>query len=139
MIESAVNAVYWFPFYYTFKFVFLLWLSLPQTGSVLILSHHNVSSTDKFSVARKWSSAPSSSPSSAAISPSRAPPRPTSDPRSIRLVAPTRYRLTKTWNHIVVNSSHNRRLKGEKVASGECSPEDILRMESDRARRDGEK
>jgi receptor expression-enhancing protein 5/6 len=27
--ESFVNVVYWFPFYYTFKFVFLLWLSLP--------------------------------------------------------------------------------------------------------------
>jgi len=29
VIESLVNVVYWFPFYYTFKFVFLLWLSLP--------------------------------------------------------------------------------------------------------------
>ncbi|EPE09729.1 protein yop-1 [Ophiostoma piceae UAMH 11346] len=27
--ESFVNVVYWFPFYYTFKFIFLLWLSLP--------------------------------------------------------------------------------------------------------------
>ncbi|KAL2163168.1 hypothetical protein VTH06DRAFT_7004 [Thermothelomyces fergusii] len=27
--ESLVSVVYWFPFYYTFKFVFLLWLSLP--------------------------------------------------------------------------------------------------------------
>lgn len=32
VIESAINAVYWFPFYYTFKFVFVLWLALPQTG-----------------------------------------------------------------------------------------------------------
>jgi receptor expression-enhancing protein 5/6 len=30
VIESLVNVVYWFPFYYTFKFVFLLWLSLPM-------------------------------------------------------------------------------------------------------------
>jgi hypothetical protein len=29
VIESLVNVVYWFPFYFTFKFVFLLWLSLP--------------------------------------------------------------------------------------------------------------
>lgn len=29
VIESLVSVVYWFPFYYTFKFVFLLWLSLP--------------------------------------------------------------------------------------------------------------
>jgi receptor expression-enhancing protein 5/6 len=29
--ESAVNAVYWFPFYYTFKFVLVLWMALPQT------------------------------------------------------------------------------------------------------------
>jgi len=30
VIESLVSVVYWFPFYYTFKFVFLLWLSLPM-------------------------------------------------------------------------------------------------------------
>jgi receptor expression-enhancing protein 5/6 len=29
VIESFINVVYWFPFYFTFKFVFLLWLSLP--------------------------------------------------------------------------------------------------------------
>jgi len=29
VVESFVQVVYWFPFYYTFKFVFLLWLSLP--------------------------------------------------------------------------------------------------------------
>lgn len=29
VIESMISVVYWFPFYYTFKFVFLLWLSLP--------------------------------------------------------------------------------------------------------------
>ncbi|KAL8371757.1 hypothetical protein RB595_001520 [Gaeumannomyces hyphopodioides] len=29
VMESLVSVVYWFPFYYTFKFVFLLWLSLP--------------------------------------------------------------------------------------------------------------
>ncbi|CEJ94513.1 Putative Protein yop-1 [[Torrubiella] hemipterigena] len=28
--ESFVNIVYWFPFYFVFKFVFLLWLSLPM-------------------------------------------------------------------------------------------------------------
>lgn len=32
VIESAINAVYWFPFYYTFKFVLVLWMALPQTG-----------------------------------------------------------------------------------------------------------
>lgn len=30
VLESAINAVYWFPFYYTFKFIFTLWLALPQ-------------------------------------------------------------------------------------------------------------
>lgn len=30
VIESFVSVVYWFPFYYTFKFIFLLWLSLPM-------------------------------------------------------------------------------------------------------------
>lgn len=35
--ESLVSVVYWFPFYYTFKFVFLLWLSLPAfRGSEVI-------------------------------------------------------------------------------------------------------
>ncbi|KAI9700386.1 MAG: ER membrane protein DP1/Yop1 [Candelina mexicana] len=32
VFESAISAVYWFPFYYTFKFVLVLWLALPQTG-----------------------------------------------------------------------------------------------------------
>jgi receptor expression-enhancing protein 5/6 len=32
VFESAISAVYWFPFYYTFKFVFVLWLALPVTG-----------------------------------------------------------------------------------------------------------
>jgi len=36
VFESAVSAVYWFPFYYTFKFILVLWLALPVTGSV----HH---------------------------------------------------------------------------------------------------
>jgi receptor expression-enhancing protein 5/6 len=29
VLESLVNIVYWFPFYFVFKFIFLLWLSLP--------------------------------------------------------------------------------------------------------------
>ncbi|KAL1867502.1 ER membrane protein DP1/Yop1 [Diaporthe australafricana] len=29
VLESLLSVVYWFPFYYTFKFVFLLWLALP--------------------------------------------------------------------------------------------------------------
>jgi len=37
VIESLVSVVYWFPFYYTFKFVFLLWLALPAfKGAELI-------------------------------------------------------------------------------------------------------
>lgn len=35
VIESAINAVYWFPFYYVFKFVLVLWMALPQTGYIL--------------------------------------------------------------------------------------------------------
>lgn len=30
--ESFVNIVKWFPFYFVFKFIFLLWLSLPPFG-----------------------------------------------------------------------------------------------------------
>ncbi|PHH64921.1 hypothetical protein CDD81_3778 [Ophiocordyceps australis] len=30
VIESFINIVYWFPFYFVFKFIFLLWLSLPM-------------------------------------------------------------------------------------------------------------
>ncbi|KAI9887780.1 MAG: ER membrane protein DP1/Yop1 [Watsoniomyces obsoletus] len=37
VIESAVNAVYWFPFYFTFKFGFILWLALPQTGGAQVV------------------------------------------------------------------------------------------------------
>jgi len=37
VFESAVNAVYWFPFYYTFKFVLVLWMALPSTGGAQII------------------------------------------------------------------------------------------------------
>lgn len=37
VFESAVNAVYWFPFYYTFKFVLVLWMALPQTNGAQII------------------------------------------------------------------------------------------------------
>jgi len=37
VFESAVNAVYWFPFYYTFKFVLILWMALPQFGGAQIV------------------------------------------------------------------------------------------------------
>jgi len=37
VFESAVNAVYWFPFYYTFKFVLVLWMALPQTNGAQVV------------------------------------------------------------------------------------------------------
>ncbi|KAF2715376.1 hypothetical protein K504DRAFT_457550 [Pleomassaria siparia CBS 279.74] len=37
VFESAISAVYWFPFYYTFKFVLVLWMSLPQTAGAQII------------------------------------------------------------------------------------------------------
>ncbi|KAF2623962.1 hypothetical protein BU25DRAFT_413855 [Macroventuria anomochaeta] len=37
VFESAVSAVYWFPFYYTFKFVLVLWMALPQTAGAQII------------------------------------------------------------------------------------------------------
>ncbi|KAJ5042987.1 uncharacterized protein L3040_004376 [Drepanopeziza brunnea f. sp. 'multigermtubi'] len=37
VFESLVNAVYWFPFYFTFKFIFVLWLALPATGGAHIV------------------------------------------------------------------------------------------------------
>jgi len=37
VFESAVSAVYWFPFYYTFKFVLILWMALPQTNGAQIV------------------------------------------------------------------------------------------------------
>ena len=30
VLENLINIVKWFPFYFVFKFVFLLWLSLPM-------------------------------------------------------------------------------------------------------------
>ncbi|KAL9618317.1 MAG: hypothetical protein Q9160_006967 [Pyrenula sp. 1 TL-2023] len=37
VVESLISAVYWFPFYYTFKFVLVLWMALPQTGGAQIV------------------------------------------------------------------------------------------------------
>ncbi|KAI9785004.1 MAG: ER membrane protein DP1/Yop1 [Geoglossum umbratile] len=37
VFESAISAVYWFPFYYTFKFVLVMWLALPQTNGAHIV------------------------------------------------------------------------------------------------------
>ncbi|OJJ64875.1 hypothetical protein ASPSYDRAFT_138787 [Aspergillus sydowii CBS 593.65] len=37
VIESAVSAPYWFPFYYIFKFVLVLWLALPQTNGAQVV------------------------------------------------------------------------------------------------------
>ncbi|CRK46307.1 hypothetical protein BN1723_007005, partial [Verticillium longisporum] len=39
IVESLVNVVYWFPFYFVFKFVFLLWLSLPVFRGAEIIFH----------------------------------------------------------------------------------------------------
>ncbi|PGH13951.1 protein yop1 [Helicocarpus griseus UAMH5409] len=39
VIESAVSAAYWFPFYYLFKFVLVLWMALPQTNGAQIVFH----------------------------------------------------------------------------------------------------
>ncbi|KJZ75555.1 Protein yop-1 [Hirsutella minnesotensis 3608] len=39
VIESFVNIVYWFPFYFVFKFIFLLWLSLPMFRGADIIFH----------------------------------------------------------------------------------------------------
>ncbi|BDD62035.1 ER membrane protein DP1Yop1 [Monascus purpureus] len=37
VIESAISAAYWFPFYYIFKFVLVLWMALPQTSGAQIV------------------------------------------------------------------------------------------------------
>jgi receptor expression-enhancing protein 5/6 len=37
VLESFINIVYWFPFYFVFKFVFLLWLSLPPFHGAQII------------------------------------------------------------------------------------------------------
>jgi receptor expression-enhancing protein 5/6 len=39
VVESAISAAYWFPFYYIFKFVLVLWMSLPQTNGAQIVFH----------------------------------------------------------------------------------------------------
>ena len=36
VIESLISVVYWFPFYFMFKLVFLLWLSLPTFRYVVL-------------------------------------------------------------------------------------------------------
>ncbi|KAK4105054.1 hypothetical protein N658DRAFT_443114 [Parathielavia hyrcaniae] len=37
VLESLVSPIYWFPFYYTFKVIFLLWLALPFTRGAEII------------------------------------------------------------------------------------------------------
>ncbi|KAL4980226.1 protein yop1 [Aspergillus desertorum] len=37
VVESAISAPYWFPFYYIFKFALILWLALPQTNGAQIV------------------------------------------------------------------------------------------------------
>ncbi|KIX10577.1 protein yop1 [Rhinocladiella mackenziei CBS 650.93] len=37
VLESMINAVYWFPFYYVFKFILVLWMSLPMTNGAQIV------------------------------------------------------------------------------------------------------
>jgi len=37
VLESLVNAVYWFPFYYVFKFILILWMALPMTNGAQIV------------------------------------------------------------------------------------------------------
>ncbi|EGP84923.1 unnamed protein product [Zymoseptoria tritici ST99CH_1A5] len=37
VFESAINAVYWFPFYYVFKFILVLWMALPATSGAQVV------------------------------------------------------------------------------------------------------
>ncbi|KAJ5775691.1 uncharacterized protein N7511_000702 [Penicillium nucicola] len=37
VVESAISAAYWFPFYYIFKFVLILWMALPQTNGAQVV------------------------------------------------------------------------------------------------------
>ncbi|KAK5079711.1 ER membrane protein DP1/Yop1 [Exophiala xenobiotica] len=37
VLENLVNAVYWFPFYYVFKFVLILWMALPMTNGAQVV------------------------------------------------------------------------------------------------------
>ncbi|KAJ5851743.1 uncharacterized protein N7529_011128 [Penicillium soppii] len=39
VLESAISAAYWFPFYYIFKFVLILWMALPQTNGAQVVFH----------------------------------------------------------------------------------------------------
>merc|ERR1711964_751324 len=78
VFESLVSAVYWFPFYYTFKFIFVLWLALPVPAEL------------------KSSSAHSSSQYSPATSLDLVPLPPTSVPRLTLLVTRPCKRLSST-------------------------------------------
>lgn len=72
VVESLLSVVYWFPFYYTFKFVFLLWLALPTFRYVFVLSRFRFALQDQILTAITGaptsSSALSCSPCSVATS-----------------------------------------------------------------------
>ncbi|PHH89563.1 hypothetical protein CDD83_5773 [Cordyceps sp. RAO-2017] len=49
VIESFINIVYWFPFYFVFKFIFLLWLSLPMfRGADIIFNSFMVPTLSRY-------------------------------------------------------------------------------------------
>ncbi|EFR00738.1 membrane biogenesis protein Yop1 [Nannizzia gypsea CBS 118893] len=57
VVESAISASYWFPFYYLFKFFLVLWMALPQTSGAQIVFHSFIQPV----FSRYFQSAPTSS------------------------------------------------------------------------------
>ena len=102
VIESAISAVYWVPFYFTFKFVFILWMALPQTACVESMNRSpsaEAYSAHTFTCSPaelRLSSARSCSPSSAATSRRRAPPPPIFVPRLTKSATRTKRGATTT-------------------------------------------
>lgn len=63
IIETFSDMIlYWFPFYYTFKCVFIVWLMLPQTRGAQVVYHKALKPLVNNSLSTKSSAPPETAP-----------------------------------------------------------------------------
>ena len=104
VLESFINIVYWFPFYFVFKFVFLLWLSLPVFRYVSSPITADAEQLLIGPVAPKSSSSPSWLPLLADTSSSPARPRRACAPRLAASTSPSKPRALPQSRYAVLTA-----------------------------------